>query len=231
MRGDAVGRAGSISTSGRSSAPSIPGATRSVAASRSSACSAAACRRSTRSTSAAASRSCRSTNWRRRRSGSLARSRPCSPRCPRTAARPVWRSSPGGRSSPGQAGSWRASSTSASAVGRQVVIDAGMTELIRPALYGARHPIVALTSLGRSIAPDEMAAARARPGRRSDLRIDRRARHPRPAAAAPRRPRRDQRRRGVRRVARIDLQRPAACPTGPGRHGRAACVAVRRARS
>ena len=34
--------------------------------------------------------------------------------------------------------------------GRQVVIDAGMTELIRPALYGARHPIVALTSLGRS---------------------------------------------------------------------------------
>ena len=32
--------------------------------------------------------------------------------------------------------------------GRQVVIDAGMTELIRPALYGARHPIVALTSLG-----------------------------------------------------------------------------------
>lgn len=32
--------------------------------------------------------------------------------------------------------------------GRQVVIDAGMTELIRPALYGARHPIIALTSLG-----------------------------------------------------------------------------------
>jgi diaminopimelate decarboxylase len=34
---------------------------------------------------------------------------------------------------------------------RQVVIDAGMTELIRPALYGARHPIVALTSLGRPV--------------------------------------------------------------------------------
>jgi diaminopimelate decarboxylase len=33
--------------------------------------------------------------------------------------------------------------------GRQVVIDAGMTELIRPALYGARHPIAALTSMGR----------------------------------------------------------------------------------
>lgn len=35
--------------------------------------------------------------------------------------------------------------------GRQVVIDAGMTELIRPALYGARHPIIALTSLGRPL--------------------------------------------------------------------------------
>ncbi len=35
--------------------------------------------------------------------------------------------------------------------GRQVVLDAGMTELIRPALYGARHPIIALTSEGRSL--------------------------------------------------------------------------------
>jgi diaminopimelate decarboxylase len=35
--------------------------------------------------------------------------------------------------------------------GRQVVLDAGMTELIRPALYGARHRILALTSLGRSL--------------------------------------------------------------------------------
>jgi diaminopimelate decarboxylase len=33
---------------------------------------------------------------------------------------------------------------------RSVVVDAGMTELIRPALYGARHPIVALTSLGKA---------------------------------------------------------------------------------
>lgn len=39
--------------------------------------------------------------------------------------------------------------------GPQVVVDAGMTELIRPALYGARHPIVALTSLGRAMAPGE----------------------------------------------------------------------------
>jgi diaminopimelate decarboxylase len=35
--------------------------------------------------------------------------------------------------------------------GRQVVLDAGMTELIRPALYGAHHPVIALTSLGRPV--------------------------------------------------------------------------------
>ncbi len=35
--------------------------------------------------------------------------------------------------------------------GRQIILDAGMTELIRPALYGARHAIVALTSLGAAI--------------------------------------------------------------------------------
>jgi diaminopimelate decarboxylase len=35
--------------------------------------------------------------------------------------------------------------------GRQVVLDTGMTEIIRPALYGGRHPIVALTSLGRPV--------------------------------------------------------------------------------
>jgi diaminopimelate decarboxylase len=34
---------------------------------------------------------------------------------------------------------------------RQVVLDIGMTELIRPALYGARHAVVALTSLGRPV--------------------------------------------------------------------------------
>ena len=37
--------------------------------------------------------------------------------------------------------------------GRQVVLDAGMTELIRPALYGAVHPVEALTSLGRPFDP------------------------------------------------------------------------------
>jgi diaminopimelate decarboxylase len=35
--------------------------------------------------------------------------------------------------------------------GRQVVLDTGMTELIRPALYGGVHPIVALTSLGAAV--------------------------------------------------------------------------------
>jgi diaminopimelate decarboxylase len=36
--------------------------------------------------------------------------------------------------------------------GPLVVLDTGMTELVRPALYGARHAIVALTSLGRPAA-------------------------------------------------------------------------------
>ncbi len=36
---------------------------------------------------------------------------------------------------------------------RLVVLDAGMTELIRPALYGAEHPMVALTSLGGLVEP------------------------------------------------------------------------------
>ena len=38
--------------------------------------------------------------------------------------------------------------------GRQVILDTGMTELIRPALYGARHPITTLTSLGRTMVGD-----------------------------------------------------------------------------
>ena len=34
---------------------------------------------------------------------------------------------------------------------RQVVLDAGMTDLIRPALYGARHPVVALERQGAAV--------------------------------------------------------------------------------
>ena len=37
--------------------------------------------------------------------------------------------------------------------GRVVVVDAGMTELIRPMLYGARHRVAALTALGRPVEP------------------------------------------------------------------------------
>jgi diaminopimelate decarboxylase len=37
--------------------------------------------------------------------------------------------------------------------GRQVILDTGMTELIRPALYGGFHEIVALTSLGVPVDP------------------------------------------------------------------------------
>jgi diaminopimelate decarboxylase len=37
--------------------------------------------------------------------------------------------------------------------GRQVVLDTGMTELIRPALYDAWHEITALTSMGRPLSP------------------------------------------------------------------------------
>jgi diaminopimelate decarboxylase len=36
--------------------------------------------------------------------------------------------------------------------GRQVVLDVGMTEIIRPALYDAWHEVTALTSLGSSLA-------------------------------------------------------------------------------
>lgn len=36
-----------------------------------------------------------------------------------------------------------------------VVLDTGMTELIRPALYGAVHPMVALTSLGAPVEPTD----------------------------------------------------------------------------
>jgi diaminopimelate decarboxylase len=41
-----------------------------------------------------------------------------------------------------------------------VVIDAGMTELIRPALYGARHEIVALTSAGKPVVAGEPTGVR-----------------------------------------------------------------------
>jgi diaminopimelate decarboxylase len=49
--------------------------------------------------------------------------------------------------------------------GRQVILDTGMTELIRPALYDAWHEIVALTSLGRAVDPGAGDAAGHAPAR------------------------------------------------------------------
>ncbi|MEO6349182.1 MAG: hypothetical protein ABIP53_00865 [Candidatus Limnocylindrales bacterium] len=46
-----------------------------------------------------------------------------------------------------------------------VVLDTGMTELVRPAMYGAMHPMVALTSLGGPVDGDD-------PGEVSMMRVD-----------------------------------------------------------
>ncbi len=48
---------------------------------------------------------------------------------------------------------------------RVVVIDAGMAEIIRPALYGARHRVAALTSPGRPWDPDSPRAVDLEPAR------------------------------------------------------------------
>lgn len=55
---------------------------------------------------------------------------------------------------------------------RLAVIDAGMTELIRPALYGAHHPVLALTSLGRPIEPGGPVAALESRGEPAVTRVD-----------------------------------------------------------
>ena len=189
--------------------------------------SAAGSTRSTRSTSAAASRSRRSASRRRIPAGSRASCRPCSTRSRRIGGRARLAIEPG-RFLVARAG-WLVARVLhvRERGGRQVVLDAGMTELIRPALYGARHDVVALTSLGQPIdrtarCPDR----RRRRGRcrrpRPDLRVDRRARRARAAAAPARRPRRDPRRRRVRRVAVVDVQRPAAAAAGPARRRRRA---------
>lgn len=49
--------------------------------------------------------------------------------------------------------------------GRQVVLDTGMTELIRPALYGVMHPIFGLTSLAEPFDSDQ-------PNRLSPVRVE-----------------------------------------------------------
>lgn len=52
---------------------------------------------------------------------------------------------------------------------RVVVLDAGMTELIRPAMYGAWHRVTALTSMGR---PLDEAGSPAHPPAMSPARVD-----------------------------------------------------------
>ena len=58
---------------------------------------------------------------------------------------------------------------------RLVVIDAGMTELVRPALYGAEHGIVALTSRGRAVNPAPEALPTGKSGAWDAAAADRRA--------------------------------------------------------
>jgi diaminopimelate decarboxylase len=58
---------------------------------------------------------------------------------------------------------------------RVVVLDAGMTELIRPMLYGAEHPVHALTSMGQPVSPPGApadAGTRADAGTAAPARID-----------------------------------------------------------
>jgi diaminopimelate decarboxylase len=55
--------------------------------------------------------------------------------------------------------------------GRVVVIDAGMTELVRPMLYGAYHRVAALTSLGMPVDPDAPSGTAGSP-RPSPARVD-----------------------------------------------------------
>ena len=78
---------------------------------------------------------------------------PCSRRSPWTGGPCGWRWSPGGSSSP--ALGWIVATVlhvrERGGAERVVVVDAGMTELIRPMLYGAEHPVVALTSLGVAV--------------------------------------------------------------------------------
>ena len=180
----------------------------------------------------------RSASRPRRPNGSPASCPRCSMPSPRTVDRPASRSSLDGPS-------WRRAGWLVARVlhvrergGRQVVLDAGMTELIRPALYGARHPIVALTSLGRDVAGRRPGS---RPGRGTGTEptrvegpiceSDRLARGPRPATPSPRRPRGHRRRGRLRRLARLrpttaarDRRRCCAAPDGSP-HARAAGAA------
>ena len=171
-------------------------------------------RRSTRSTWAAASRSCRSDEP-VPEPGAVRPGAPacCSRPCP-TDRRPARLAIEPGRALVARAG-WLVARVLhvRDRGGRQVVLDAGMTELIRPGAVRRPPPDrgadVARAARRRSRAAALDGGRRADARRGPDLRVDRRARRARPAAAAPRRPRGDRRRRRLCRVARLDLQRPA----------------------
>ena len=99
--------------------------------------------------------------------------------------------------------------------GPQVVLDAG---------HDRAHPAGAVRGPPPDPRPDLARAASPGPGDRSptrvegpDLRVHRRAGHPRPAAAAARRPRGHRRCGRLRGLARIDLQRPATAAAGAPR--------------
>ena len=114
--------------------------------------------------------------------------------------------------------------------GRQVVLDTGMAELIRPALYDAWHEITALTSLGRPFEARERSRAGttriAEPGLEPASvdgpiceSTDHLGDHLLPPLRAGRSGR-DSRRRRVLGVARLDVQRPASTAAGHRRAGR-----------
>ena len=142
-------RAASTCTSGRSSVPSTPGATPSARRSRWPRCGVARSRPSTPSTWAAGSRSL-PTDQPSPTAERFARELPAALETVPDDRRPTRLAIEPGRALVARAG-WLVARVLhvRDRGGRQVVLDAGMTELIRPALYGARHPIVALTSLGR----------------------------------------------------------------------------------
>ena len=164
--------------------------------------------RSSTSTSAAASAS--PTTARRRLPpaeyvGGARRRRSARPACRSSSSRAARSSAPPARCS-------RASSTSSRATPASefAVIDAGMTELLRPALYDAFHRIEPVQPRGGR----EPHVRDRRPG----LREQRRRRpRPRAAAARSRRSRRHSRRRRLRIGDGVELQSPPAARRGAGR--------------
>ncbi len=214
-RAGASGRVASTCTSGRSSAPSTPGARPSARAWPSRHCGEARSRPSTRSISGGGfpvrplGEPSPTPERFARELPALLEAIPADRRPTRLAIEP-------GRTLVARAG-WLVARVLhvRDRGGRQVILDAGMTELIRPALYGARHP---------DPGPRRHGAGAAEPTRvegpicESTDSLG----HARPAAAPTRRPRGHRRRRRLRGVAGLGLQRPTSSAAGPARDGRRA---------